>query len=354
MPCSPALLRRRDMTGQRASTSAATMIRPGELEPRDPACGRGTQCRRLRINPACPILSATVPDDLFGTHRQGETQVFGICTLTLGCHHPLDCTCTFAYGLWRLGAPSEEGPSLTNEPSTSQARTNRASWVGLDPREDDTRPPALTRARIVRAALRLIDIHGLPALTMRTLATELTVSPMALYNHVAGKEELLDLTLDLMLGEVDCSATDGDWLTQLRTLICNFHQVLSAHQHLTKVYCGTVKIGPHGLKITERAIRLLRHAGFSPPEADDAFMTLHTYTVGLHQMGRIAPATDPNAHENADDHPALPTDQIPSVETVNPYLGGVRKPGRFEYGLDTLLAGLRTKLDQAVDAPPQP
>jgi TetR/AcrR family transcriptional regulator, tetracycline repressor protein len=243
---------------------------------------------------------------------------------------------------------------LTNEPSTSRARTSRASWVELDSLEDDTRPPPLTRARIVRAALRLIDTHGLPALTMRTLATELTVSPMALYNHVADKEELLDLTLDLMLGEVDCSAPDGDWLTQLRTLICNFHQALSAHHHLTKVYCGTVKIGPHGLAFTERVIRLLRQAGFSPSEADDAFMVLYTYTVGLHQMGRITPATSTTAHETTDDHPVLPTDQITSGEAVNPYLGGVHKPGRFEYGLDTLLAGLQTKIDQTVDTPPQP
>lgn len=78
------------------------------------------------------------------------------------------------------------------------------------------------------------------------------------------------------------------------------------------------------------------------------------FTVGLHQMGRIAPDTSTTAHETADDHPALPADQIPSVKAVNPYLDGVRKPGRFEYGLDTLLAGLKTKLDQVVAAPPQP
>ncbi|MCA1702106.1 MAG: TetR/AcrR family transcriptional regulator, partial [Actinobacteria bacterium] len=74
---------------------------------------------------------------------------------------------------------------------------------------DDPRSPTLNRTRILRAALRLIDTQGLSALTMRALATELAVSPMALYNYVSDKEELLDLTLDLMLGEVDCSATDG-------------------------------------------------------------------------------------------------------------------------------------------------
>jgi TetR/AcrR family tetracycline transcriptional repressor len=224
---------------------------------------------------------------------------------------------------------------LIDEPSASPAGNDQADRVELDAGQGEARTLPLTRARIVRAALCLIDTLGLPALTMRALTTELTVSPMALYNHVADKEELLDLTLDLMLSELDGSATEGDWLTQLRTLICNFHQVLSAHQHLTKVYCGTVKIGPHGLKITERAIELLRQGGFSPPEADDAFMLLYTYTVGLHQLGHVASDTSITAHDTAT--------QIASTKAVNPYLGGVRKPGRFEYGLDTLLAGLQNQ-----------
>jgi AcrR family transcriptional regulator len=254
---------------------------------------------------------------------------------------------------WSL-VSKEKGLLVVDESSASRAGDDRAGWVGLDPSEDDRRPPALTRARIVRAALRLIDTQGLSALTMRALATELAVSPMALYNYVADKEELLDLTLDLMLGEVDCSATGGNWVTKLRTLFCNFHQALSAHHHLTSAYCGAVKVGPHGLKITERAIELLLQAGFSQPEAEDAFMTLYTYTVGLHQVGNSTLGPSTTATENTDDYSALSTDRASSRNIVNPYLGGVHKPGRFEYGLDTLLAGLRTKRDQAPSVLPQP
>lgn len=242
---------------------------------------------------------------------------------------------------------------MSDEPGAARTPGDRAGRVGLGPGEDDTRPP-LTRSRIVLAALRLIDAQGLPALTMRALATELGVSPMALYNHVADKDELLDLTLDLILGEVECSTTEGDWLAQIRTLFCGFHHALSAHQHLTKVYCGTVKLGPHGMRITERTIGLLLQAGFSPLEAHDAFMTLYTYTVGLHQMGRITPDTSITGQDTADYYPPLPADQIASLRAGNPYLGGVHKPGLFEYGLDTLLAGLRARLDQAVGTPAGP
>ena len=92
---------------------------------------------------------------------------------------------------------------MTDQPSTARARSARPAWVGVDPSQDETPRPPLTRPRVVRTALRLVDDHGLPALTMRALAIELQVSPMALYNHVRDKDELVDLMVDLMLGEVD-------------------------------------------------------------------------------------------------------------------------------------------------------
>lgn len=240
---------------------------------------------------------------------------------------------------------------MTDQPSASRARTDRPNWIGIDPSEDATRPPPLTRARVVRAALRLVDERGLAALTMRALATELEVSPMALYNHVRDKEELLDLMLDLMLGEVDCSPTEGDYLNQLRDLVCRFHQALAAHHHLAQVYGNQVRLGPHGLKIIERAISLLLQAGFSHADAASGFLTLYTYTVGRHQMGRIAPFPGRSNQDEGDYYLALPPEQIPAIRAVGRHLGGVRRPGMFEYGLDTLLDGLRTKLKRADEHP---
>lgn len=240
--------------------------------------------------------------------------------------------------------------SLSDQPSASRTRPDQPMWVGVDPSEDEMRPPPLTRARIVRAALRLIDDRGLVALTMRALATELKVSPMALYNHVRDKEELLDLTLDLMLGEVNCTITDGDWLAQLRALVCSFDRVLRAHHHLARVYSTTeVRIGPNGTRIIERTIGLLRDAGFSDPDAADAFMTLYSYTVGRHQIRQIATSAGAAPQDAAAYYPALPAEQIPSIRAVSPYLGGPRKPGVFEYGVDLLLTGLQTKLLQSGD-----
>jgi AcrR family transcriptional regulator len=219
---------------------------------------------------------------------------------------------------------------VTDPSRASRARVDRPTWVGVDPSQDEIPRPALTRPRVVRAALRLADQHGLPELTMRALATALQVSPMALYNHVRDKDELIDLLVDLILGEVDLSAAAGDWAAQLRALLCSYHRVLTAHPGLARVYSTRVRLGPHHLRVMERGIGLLLHAGFPPAEAADAFFALYTYTVGYHQMGRVDPL----------DYAALPPDQIPAITAVTAHLSGLRQPGRFEYGLDTLLNGL--------------
>ena len=218
------------------------------------------------------------------------------------------------------------------QPKKSRVRGDQPNWIGLDPSQDETPRPPLTRPRVVRTALRLVDERGLATLTMRSLATELQVSPMALYNHVQDKEELLDLVLDLVLGEVELSAPAGDWATQMRALVCSYHQVLTAHPALVRLYGSRVRIGPHGLRIMERGLGLLLQAGFSPADATDAFFALFTYTVGYHQMGRIEPRR----------FSALPPEQIPSIITVMDHLNGVHQTGRFETGLDALLVGFQT------------
>ena len=61
----------------------------------------------------------------------------------------------------------------------------------------------LTRERILRTAVELADRGGIESLSMRKLALELDVVPMALYRHVANKDELLDGIVDVVVGEID-------------------------------------------------------------------------------------------------------------------------------------------------------
>jgi AcrR family transcriptional regulator len=60
----------------------------------------------------------------------------------------------------------------------------------------------LTRERVLRTAVELADARGIESLTMRNLAKELGVEAMSLYNHVAGKEDVLDGVAEVVVGEV--------------------------------------------------------------------------------------------------------------------------------------------------------
>ena len=75
----------------------------------------------------------------------------------------------------------------------------------------------LNRTRVLHSAIELADQTGFDGLSMRKLAEQLGVVPMALYKHVADKDELLDGMVDLVFAEVDVP-TDVDWKTAMRVM----------------------------------------------------------------------------------------------------------------------------------------
>src|SRR5947208_16657166 len=77
----------------------------------------------------------------------------------------------------------------------------------------------LSRGGVRRVAVALADDAGIESLSMRKLAEELGVVPMALYKHVTNKEELLDGMIDVVVGEIDPPVRGTDWKTAVRQRI---------------------------------------------------------------------------------------------------------------------------------------
>jgi TetR/AcrR family transcriptional regulator, tetracycline repressor protein len=129
----------------------------------------------------------------------------------------------------------------------------------------------LTRAAVVDQALALADKSGLDALTIRKLATELGVTPMALYWHFHGKDELLDGLVDRLWGEVDATVDrNAPWTEQIRGLFESLLRVLRAHPAAPELLQHSKKQGDAALNVTELALDILRTAGFSPQDASFA------------------------------------------------------------------------------------
>src|SRR3954470_3534965 len=98
------------------------------------------------------------------------------------------------------------------------------------------RPPAsagvaLSRERIAAAAMALVDLDGLEALSTRKLGHELGCEAMSIYHHFPSKAHLMDALVDLMLLDVrvPSAAEEPDWLARLRRTAHGFRAMALEH-----------------------------------------------------------------------------------------------------------------------------
>jgi AcrR family transcriptional regulator len=127
----------------------------------------------------------------------------------------------------------------------------------------------LSRAAIVERALSVMDIDGPDAVTIRRLAQEFGVTPMALYWHVANKDELLAAMGDALLAGVVPPPETGSWSAQLRAVIEALVAAMAPHPAAARLLLPRILVTEPGLRITEHTLALLENAGFSREQAAD-------------------------------------------------------------------------------------
>jgi AcrR family transcriptional regulator len=137
-------------------------------------------------------------------------------------------------------------------------------WGGLV-RPSRGPKPALTLDAVVDAAIAVADRHGLPALTMHRVAAALDVSTMALYRHVPGKEELIDVMVDRALGPAP-RPDASDWRAGIVQWARASLAVLQRHPWLLESIVARVAIGPAWLGWIETALKTLAPLGLTARE----------------------------------------------------------------------------------------
>ena len=120
----------------------------------------------------------------------------------------------------------------------------------------------LNRDRVLRTAVALADEAGIEAVSMRKLAEELGVVPMALYKHVASKEELLDGMVDIVVGEIDPPAVGADWKGAVRQRILSARRSLQRHPWASGVIES--RTNPSPVERRERRCRRRQRRSASP------------------------------------------------------------------------------------------
>jgi TetR/AcrR family tetracycline transcriptional repressor len=126
----------------------------------------------------------------------------------------------------------------------------------------------LSREAIVTGALALADREGLEAVTIRRLATDNSVTPMALYWHFKDKDAVLDGIADRIYASVEIPETsDAPWDARLRSVLDAVLAAIRPHPLVADLLATRVMKSESGLALAERVIGILREAGFSPPRA---------------------------------------------------------------------------------------
>src|SRR5690242_16138188 len=228
------------------------------------------------------------------------------------------------------------------------------SSVWLKPPRDRTGQPSLSREQIVRAAMEILDDEGLDGLSMRRLGTRLGAGATSLYWHVAHKDELLELVVDEVLGEVYVPEPgDTSWRIAASVFANGMRSALLRHGWVLGLLGRHPTLGPNAMRMGERLMVLFVAAGFTGIELSHATALLNAHAIGaatseaavksaLRRTGmtyaEVAEEVEPYLERLAPDNPEY-TKWRHEVAPLN------RDPDKllddtYAFGLERLLDGL--------------
>lgn len=205
------------------------------------------------------------------------------------------------------------------------------------PQSGARRPGALTRERIVEVSLGLVDHEGVDAITIRRLADALGVSPMALYNHVSSKRDLLRAIADHVMGEVDFDGAQDDWREQVKYCFRAFRAVCLRHPGIARLL-EVADVAPAAVFTPmEVTLRALGQLGLDSRDALRTYFTLVSFTLSQASYQSRGPFPDltPSEKIRAERLAGRGYDAIERLDPIPDW----DFDAAFEFGLSLIIAG---------------
>jgi AcrR family transcriptional regulator len=211
-------------------------------------------------------------------------------------------------------------------------------------KQTETPRKRLSTPRVLQAAIALADQTGLRAFSMRGLAQELGVVPMALYKHVANKDELLDAIVDIVFSEIDAPSGEEQWRSALRRRAISAREALKRHPWAIGLM-ESRHPGPANLRLHDAVMGCLREAGFSFQGAIHAYSVQDAYIYGFALQEQDLAFETPQSAGKAAQRRAETIgdlDHYPYLAEVVTRLPetGYDSDIEFAWGLDLILNGL--------------
>ncbi|MBO0707336.1 MAG: TetR/AcrR family transcriptional regulator C-terminal domain-containing protein [Candidatus Dormibacteraeota bacterium] len=233
-------------------------------------------------------------------------------------------------------------------------RIPEPAWRTRPERVRRERAP-LTRETIVEAALRVLDRDGMDALSMRRVAEALGTGPASLYWHVRNKEELLQLLFERLTAELPLPPPDpARWRHQLRDLARAMREQAHRHRDAARLSLGRVPSGPAFVRTTEWLFELLTPLGLPDQviglAGDTAALFVGAFAFE-ESLGVPSPTGEPLTEQAIAEMyrgylQSLPADRFPHAVRSARALFECGPEERFEFGLDLLLRGLATYVQE--------
>lgn len=225
-------------------------------------------------------------------------------------------------------------------------RTHATPASLSNPDDPTERRAPLSRERIVRAALRVMDEEGLEAVSMRRVGRELGVEAMSLYNHVGDKEDLLTGVVEAVMSDFEFPPEADDWKESARRAARAWRNLLKAHPLVITLMSEQRKpiTSVQALRPMEHALGILRTAGLPEGETFRAFRAFGGYIQGyvLAEVANMFGGQEVDVRLE-DIARLLPTDELPHVAASLPHMFRCDFDEEFEYGLDLMIRGLEAK-----------
>lgn len=201
---------------------------------------------------------------------------------------------------------------------------------------------------MLETALAYADDHGLEALSMHKLGSELGVKAMSLYNHVKDKDDVLDGIVELMWSELEQSSHEGDWRAVMRALAMSLRDLVLRHPNVAPLIMSRQLMPEPALRICETYLDVMRD-GSVPDECAVPFLrTVFSYGFG-HALTELSclpggPADEVDCDELARFRrvSALVPPEVPDhlVRVALKVCGDCDMGAQFAIGVDLMIHGL--------------
>jgi AcrR family transcriptional regulator len=210
------------------------------------------------------------------------------------------------------------------------------------PKSRTRRPRGSLSREVILDAAEAVAAQGFDALSMRAVAARLGAVPMALYNHFATKDELVDALLDRVLSRFEPEPATDDWTQDLRRFARAHRRLLVRHPWAVAPLFTRPNPGMSAVGIGELALGILRRGGLSNARAVAAFSGIIALNYGWSSFttARDLDAASPG-HDIGAMLAGLPRTDYPLTVEVAGEMGAYGSDDHYDFVLDQLLSGLR-------------